>query len=257
VDGFLMERSGWIVLQRWLRLLAPLRAIGGLFHLPRYVRDWKRYQAVSERSLRIRDSYPRLTDWVESTPFDPHYFYQSAWLARRLATNRPDRHVDVGSDVRMIGVLSAFIPTEFLDYRPLEVNIAGLNSAKGDVMSLHLPDASENSVSCLHVVEHIGLGRYGDDIDPEGSRKALSELSRILAPKGRLFLSMPVGRERVCFNAHRVFDPATVIGMLPELHIVEFSLIDDCGVYCQHVEPSEGMRQEYGCGLFLFEKPCI
>lgn len=242
-------------IRRWVELLVPFRQLLGLFYSYRYFKHWRRYQALSKRKLALTDSYPCLTDWVTSTPFDPHYFYQAAWLARRLNISRPAMHVDVGSDVRMVSVLSAFVAFEFIDFRPLRVSLDGLKCSAGDVTNLNKDADSIISLSCLHVVEHIGLGRYGDPIDPEGSVRAMRELQRVLAPEGRLYLSLPVGHERVCFNAHRVFDPQAVIGAMNNLRLIEFSLVDDAGVFHESVSTDMAAGLEYGCGLFVFEKP--
>ncbi|MBI3704986.1 MAG: DUF268 domain-containing protein, partial [Rhizobiales bacterium] len=139
--------------------------------------------------------WPCLMDRVSHTPFDPHYYYQAAWLAHNLANAKPPRHVDVGSDNRMLGILSAYVPLVFVDYRPLRVRHAGIAPVAGDIKRLPFADGSIASLSCLHVIEHIGLGRYGDPIDPSGSIAGLHELERVLAPGGRLYLSTPVGRE--------------------------------------------------------------
>lgn len=241
-------------LMKWLNLLIPSRQLRGLFYLYRYIGHWRRYQTLSKQKLSLADSYPCLTDWVSSTPFDPHYFYQAAWLARRLNASRPEKHIDVGSDVRMVNVLSAFVPFEFVDFRPLRARLEGLECSVGDVTSLDRAENSIVSLSCLHVVEHIGLGRYGDPIDPGGSAKALTELQRVLAPGGKLYLSLPVGRERVCFNAHRVFDPRSVLEVVSDLRLVEFSLVDDVGEFHESVPTDAAAGLEYGCGLFIFEK---
>lgn len=239
----------------WAQALIGARPLVGLLGLPRYLRDWRRFGRASGQSLSLVDSYPCLTDWQSHTPFDAHYFYQAAWLARRLRAAGPGRHVDIGSDIRMINVLSAFVPTEFVDYRPLSAELKGLECSAGDLTGLAREDASIPSLSCLHVVEHVGLGRYGDPVDPEGSRKALAELQRVVAPGGWLYLSVPVGRERVCFNAHRVFDPETIVSALSDLTLREFSLVDDRCAYRQYLDLADGKSQEYGCGLFVFEKP--
>jgi SAM-dependent methyltransferase len=242
-------------LRNWIyALLIPIPLLG-LVGLPRYVMQWISYRMKFGTRLNLSDSHPCLTDWVRATPFDAHYFYQAAWLARRVAAGKPIRHVDIGSDIRMINVLSAFVPTEFLDYRPLNVSLEGLICNAGNLTSLDKDNDSISSLSCLHVVEHVGLGRYGDPIDPDGSRKALSELQRVLSPGGRLYLSLPVGRERVCFNAHRVFDPQTIINAMSSLRLLEFSLVDDVGAFHESVSPDMAASLEYGCGLFIFEKP--
>jgi len=152
-------------------------------------------------------------------------------------------------------VLSAFVPTEFADFRPLQVQLPGLKCAAGNVAALDCETGSIHSLSCLHVIEHVGLGRYGDAIDPAGSEKALRELQRVLAPKGLLYLSTPVGRERVCFNAHRVFSPGTIAKLLPELRLLEFSLVDDSGRFLENQDIEAANSLDYGCGLFILERP--
>jgi SAM-dependent methyltransferase len=98
------------------------------------------------------------------------------------------------------------------------------------------------------------LGRYGDPIDPEGSRKAVEELQRVLRPGGRLYLSAPIGREQVCFNAHRVFDPETIPGWLTEMSLKEFSYVNDAGSFFERSLPSQACENEYACGMYMFEK---
>jgi SAM-dependent methyltransferase len=142
-----------------------------------------------------------------------------------------------------------------VDYRPLKTSLPGLRSVAGDILRLPFADNSLDSASCLHVIEHIGLGRYGDPIDPQGSIKAALELQRIVRPGGKLFLSLPIGRERVCFNAHRVHAPDSVIRMFGQLRLVEFSYVDDAGRFREGQQPAAANDLQYGCGLFQFEKP--
>src|SRR4051812_43996008 len=193
------------LLRNWVLAFLTPRPLVGALYLPRYLSHWRAYsRRAGKRAARFADSYPCLGDWTSATPFDAHYFYQGAWLARRLAARRPTEHVDVGSSALMLSVLSATTPVRHFDFRPLQAALPGLQCAAGDILALPLAAGSVASLSCLHVIEHIGLGRYGDPIDPEGSARAARELARVLAPGGRLYLSVPVGRERTCFNAHRV-----------------------------------------------------
>ena len=223
--------------------------------LPRYLAEWNSYnKRASTQPISFRDSYPCLADRVVATPFDPHYFFQAAWLARRLHEKNPSFHVDVGSSAMMINVLSAGVKTVFVDYRPLRARLSNLSSLAGDIVRLPFQDGSITSLSCLHVLEHVGLGRYGDPINPDGSLLAAAELQRVLKRGGRLFLSVPVGRERVCFNAHRVFSPGTVRCFFQELSLKAFSLVDDAGRFNEEVPPETAVNLEYGCGLFEFVK---
>lgn len=222
--------------------------------LPRYFKDWRQFQAAYQGTLHLKDSYPCLADWVSATPYDPHYFYQGAWLSRRIAQAGPGLHVDVGSSVLTIGVLSALVPTVFVDYRPLNARLPGLISVGANIVKLPFADASIRSLSCMHVLEHIGLGRYGDPVDPEGAARAMAELARVLAPGGRLYLTTPVGRERVCFNAHRVFCPESIPRMFPGLTLRTFAWVDDAGVYHAAGETAAAKENEYACGFYEFEK---
>lgn len=239
---------------RWGSTVFNLRGIASLYRLPRYVIDLVALSRASARKVGIIDSYPCLSDATSKTPFDAHYFFQAAWLARKLSPHRAGRHVDVGSDVNAIGAISAFVDTMFIDYRPLEVSLSGLENRQGDLLHLEFQEGTIDSLSCLHVIEHVGLGRYGDPIDPDGPAKAAAELSRVLAPGGSLFLSVPVGRERVCFNAHRVFAPGSVLKMFSGLKVQDSALVDDRGEYHEHAGPGMMAGCEYGCGMFHFVK---
>ena len=209
----------------------------------------------SAEELRWRDSFPKLGDRLASSPFDPHYFHQDIWAARRIAALGPERHVDVGSRVDFVGFLTAFTTVTFVDIRPLEAEVDRLESVAGSVLDLPFADRSLESVSCLHVAEHIGLGRYGDPLDPLGTRRAAAELQRTLRPGGQLLFSLPVGRPRVEFNAHRVHDPRTIAAYFDELELREFSGVDDHHVFRRHRRLDELSAAHYACGMFLLVRP--
>jgi SAM-dependent methyltransferase len=241
--------------RNWIAALIYPRPMIGMFLIPRYVADYYRYRtcAGAER-LQLVDTHPCLADRTSHTSFDAHYFYQGAWLARCIAKAKPKKHVDVGSSVMMVGVLSGEVETLFIDYRPLLIRLKNLESIPGDITDLQLATNSVESLSCLHVIEHIGLGRYGDPLDPRGSVKAASELQRALKPSGRLYLSVPVGRERVCFNAHRVFAPETIPTLFPQLELLNFSYVSDEGLFYADQQFGNAAVSEYACGMFVFEK---
>lgn len=253
-----MHRQVVVLAKRWLLAFVAPRPLVGAFHLPRFIRHWFSYRKkAAGKKPSFIESYPCLTDWTPYTPFDPHYFFQGAWLARRLRQHGSELHVDVASSVLTVGTISAQVTTIFVDYRPIRTNLNGMMSVAGSIVSLPFAPNSLRSLSCLHVIEHIGLGRYGDPIDPEGSLKGARELARVLSPGGLLYLSTPVGRERIEFNAHRIFAPQSVVRMFNGLELLEFSYVDDAGTYHECRELQEAMSSEYACGLYLFRKPVV
>lgn len=241
--------------RNWVKAFIYPRPLLGLFYLPRFFMHWAKYaRNTDNKKACLLDIQPCLGDWSEHTPFDAHYFYQGAWLARRIRIANTERHVDIGSSVLTLSVLSGFVETTFVDYRALQASLPGLNSIAGNILDLPFANDTVSSLSCLHVIEHIGLGRYGDPIDPQGSEKAARELQRITNTGGRLYLSLPVGRERVCFNAHRVHAPVSVLGMFSQMKLEEFSYVDDDGRYHEDKPVESASHLEYGCGLFQFVK---
>lgn len=243
------------VVRRWVVPIVDPRRLFSVALLPKFLLELRRYRSLAlGDSVAWSDAFPCLTDRLAQTPFDPHYFYQGAWLARRIRERSVPWHVDVGSSVMMVNVLSAAAKTVFVDYRPLRVSIPNLHPLAGDITKLPFADASVPSLSCLHVIEHVGLGRYGDPLDPKGSRRGASELERVLKPGGRLYLSVPVGIQKVCFNAHRIFSPATIPSFVPGLRLVSFSVVDDTGRFSEKVglQAAEGLA--YGCGMYEFVK---
>ncbi len=241
--------------KRWVGAVVDWRRLASLRFLPRYLTDWLGFRRqAGSWSTAFADSYPCLADRLPTTPYDPHYFYQGNWLARRLAAAKPHQHVDIGSSVLTVGVLSAHVPVIFVDYRPLVVQQSGLVCVAADINSLPFADRSVSSLSCLHVIEHIGLGRYGDRIDVDGARRAAEELQRVLDEGGTLYLSTPIGRERVCFNAHRVFAPTTILSWLSQLKLTRFSYVSDDGFLKEDICPTEVPQFDYGCGFFEFRR---
>jgi hypothetical protein len=181
---------------RWKRPLVRTKILSGLSKYPAYLRDWLRYRKMDgAEPVRLRDTYPCLFDRTAKTSVDSHYFYQHVWAFEKIYSLKPKVHVDVGSSVDFVGLLSVITKVQFIDIRPLVVsNVPNIQSIEGNILEMPYENESLESVSCLHVAEHIGLGRYGDSLDPHGTQKAATELSRCLAKGGNLFFSLPVGR---------------------------------------------------------------
>jgi len=235
--------------------LAPRAKVAqALRGYPRFFRDRRVYGRMSGEHLLWHEDNPQLLDRSDTSPYDPHYTYQDAWAAREIFQRRPGGHVDVGSRISFVAGLAAFVPVTFIDLRPLDVAIPGLESRRGSILELPYEDESVESISSLHVAEHIGLGRYGDPLDAQGTRKAAAELQRVLAPAGFLYFSVPVGRPHTAFNAHRVHDPTEVVRFFPSLSLDGFAGVDDAGVFHDRLEPEALGGSEWACGLYRFTR---
>lgn len=225
----------------------------------RFMRELSRFETLSGANgrlpLRREDLFPCLMDNTGTTHIDRHYVYHTAWAARVLARTRPQEHVDISSYVFFSTIVSAFVPIRFYDYRPAHLGLDSLESEFADLTCLPFETKSLASVSCMHVIEHVGLGRYGDEIDPDGDLKAISELKRVLAPGGQLLFVVPVGEPRIEFNAHRIYGYEQVIHYFSDLELKEFALIPDSadqGGLLLNASPSVVANLRYGCGCFLF-----
>jgi len=242
--------------RRWLSpFFDPVSFLRGLFAYPRFFADWRRYQTCpNAEPLHLTDIYPQLHDRTNTTGIDSHYFYINGWTMRRILTKMPVQHMDIGSQTMFVNLLSAVLPVIFVDYRPLDARMEGLTNQSGDILNLPFDDGTVESLSCLHVAEHIGLGRYGEPLNPHGTRQACAELQRVLAPGGNLYFALPLGSPRVCFNAHRIHAPETIVEYFSELELLEFSGVHDDGRFVEGVELIEFNESEYACGMFWFRK---
>jgi SAM-dependent methyltransferase len=228
----------------------PWRLILPLYH---HLCDYRRYSALEANPsflLEWRDWFPCLGDRTSSTVLEPVYFYQDVWGIGSILKNAPERHVDVGSSVKSMALLSRSLPVTFIDIRKPDLLLPGMDYVEGSILELPFPNESVDSLSSLCVVEHIGLGRYGDPLDPYGSEKAFGQLRRVLKPGGHLYISVPVDSvSRVCFNAHRCFSRDHLLSLLSGLRLVEERYI-----YGRALQESYDPNRGFGTGLFHFRK---
>ena len=187
------------------------------------------------------------------------YFHQDLHVAKRIFRNSPAKHVDIGS--RMDGFVAhvaVFREIEVFDIRPVKGTVPNIKFTQADLMNPEwgLTDYCD-SVSCLHALEHFGLGRYGDPVDAEGHLKGFENISKTLRKGGRLYLSVPIGRQRIEFNAHRVFDLRYLLRLFEGRYKIEsFSYVDDKGILFENAAlTDEGIDMNFGCdfGCGIFE----
>lgn len=230
---------------------------GRLTKLAPIFQEWLKFRKINDGRfpLRLRDSLPYLQDKTAETLFDLHYIYHPAWAARIIAKLSPAKHIDISSSLSFTSMLSAFVPVDFYDYRPAQLNLSDLSCHRADLNDLPFTSNSLESVSCLHTIEHIGLGRYGEAIDPQGDLKAIKELQRVVKKGGDLLIAVPIGRPRLRFNAHRIYSYDQIASYFSEMDIVEFSLISEREkTLIQPASPELADQESYGCGCFWFKK---
>ncbi|WYL97607.2 MAG: DUF268 domain-containing protein [Gloeotrichia echinulata IR180] len=239
----------------------PLNTISFLRGIPIYVYQFIKFYLESQKSdqsLRIGNPFPCMIDRYEGAGhITKHYFHQDLWAARKVYQNNPEHHIDVGSRIDgFVAHVLTFRDIEILDVRPMASNVSGMTFRQADLMqSESVPANICDSLSCLHALEHFGLGRYGDPIDSEGHIKGLHSLTKLLKPGGKLLLSVPIGFERVEFNGHRVFSVETILSLTKENYdLISFSYIDDGDNFYENYDTEKVPDMIYGCGLFEFKK---
>jgi SAM-dependent methyltransferase len=237
------------------------RPLAGVRRYIDVVRDLRRYRQLA--------SHPRHEDqadgcqpaWQAFSPWlldneaqagrGDEYFYQDTWCVQQIARLKPQRHVDVGSALLTMGVVAQFTPVLYVDYRPLTIHLHGFTTARGDLLALPFRTGSIASLSCLSVVEHVGLGRYGDRLDPSGTRHACEELARVTAPGGRLYVAVPTARTTsVVFNAHRIFAPQDFLAFFPGLQLLEEQYALATRLVTRQEYDQIGRPYAYGCFCF-------
>ena len=231
-----------------------------LLGLPRYWGDLARYRSCAPQRFPVRLPYlkPMLLDYASQAGVaDGHYFFQDLWAAQKIFAARPERHFDIGSRIDgFVAHVLSFMPVIVMDIRPLTSDVPGLTFVQADATNLvGISDDWVESLSSLHATEHFGLGRYADVIDPEACFNAMAAMQRVLRPGGRLYFSVPIGFERLEFNAQRVFDPRTIPATFYGLQLVSFAVVDDAGVFHPQANPEDFTRARYACGMFEFTKP--
>lgn len=240
----------------------PRKFAGTVGALPRYFRDYRALRRQLKKSASgfpFGKWYPVLNeDSEDSGTASGHYFHQDMLVARRVLEKAPQRHVDIGSRIDgFVAHVGVFREIEVFDIRQLESTVPNIIFRQQDLMQP--PDPSFqgycDSLSCLHALEHFGLGRYGDPVDAAGYAKAFQNMAAMIAPSGTFYLSVPIGPQRIEFNAHRVFSVSHLLSLFDEeFTISRFSYVDDAGDLHENIDLGAADLEHnfdctYGCGI--------
>lgn len=230
-----------------------------------YYSDLKAFKAKMQgnNDFTFGKSYKILDERTASAgTMSGHYFHQDLHVAGRIFANKPSVHLDIGSRIDgFVAHVASFRKIEVMDIREQHSTIQNIAFTQADLMQL--PNQLVNkyeSISSLHVIEHFGLGRYGDPIDPNGHLKAIENIYMMLQQGGVFYFSVPIGRQRIEFNAHRIFSVDYLIKHLePKFEIMEFSVVNDAGDFEYNVPfskeaASNNYNYNFGCGIFELRK---
>jgi SAM-dependent methyltransferase len=227
-----------------------------LTKVPHYLAQLRAYRELellatgTQTPLRI---YPCFNDDAPAQSAHSSYFYQDCWAAKQVFKEQPDYGVDLGSTVLLVGILSQFVPFISVDIRPLEVELNGLSAVQGSLLKLPFADNEVPCITTMCVLEHIGLGRYGDQLAATGTVDAVAEISRVTMPGGIVVYSVPVGRALTEFNAHRRFRYEQASSLFSG-----WELLDSCVLTPQpkpYVSESEILKMADPVACFCYRKP--
>lgn len=231
--------------------------------LRNYLKYNKHYTEFRRLGGNITHHYVILKDFADQAgAAKGHYFHQDLLVASLIHQKKPIRHIDIGSRVDgFVAHVAAYRLIEVIDVRDLDdTGHKNIMFSKADLMtdkeSLY---GITDSLSCLHAIEHFGLGRYGDPVDPHGHIKGFNNMLKMLKPHGTLYISFPIGTQNeVHFNAHRVFHPTDILNWAyskDTLQLERFDFVDDAGKLHQNIDiESEKIDVKYGCGIYTFSK---
>jgi hypothetical protein len=254
----LLKKINWFLCAQ---LGIDLRLMGrSLKGLPRYFFDLYTFSTEYKGDIQL---LPCLADYnQEGGSTKSEYFWQDLFIAQRIFESNPIRHVDIGSRIdSFVAHVASYREIEVFDIRSINSKIPNVVFRQADLMDTASSQANYcDSLSCLHALEHFGLGRYGDPINADGYKHGISNMARLLKPGGTFYLSVPIGRERVEFNAHRVFSPQGLCDEVTELgfELQEFSWVDSVNILSQSKDIPFDMSkleiQSYNLGIFIFKK---
>lgn len=246
---------------------SPLTTLRQARKLPAYISDLKTLSLQQQQSsipFALGKPYPCLKDKkAQSGIARGHYFHTDLYIAQCISQNKPETHIDVGSRIDgFVAHVASFRKIHVIDIRPLKNTISNIEFIQTDIMS-PVPEELHNScdsLSCLHALEHFGLGRYGDPVMYDGYLEGFHNMTHILKPGGKLYLAVPIGPQRIEFNAHRVFSVKYLLSMI-EIHytVEQFSFVDDSGQLHRDTALDKKKIKEnygcwYGCGIFEIKK---
>ena len=247
----IISRVYWMLVEFGIDLLRMKSAFRGVIA---FLMDKKVFKNEGVGGCPFEWALPRpcLVDrFCESGTGSGAYFHQDLWVAQRVFKNNPRRHIDVGSRVDgFVAHVAGFREIEVCDIRPLTTSATNIHFFQTNLIGELDESLVEccDSLSCLHALEHFGLGRYGDPVCGDGFLRGWKNLCCILKPGGTFYFAVPFGPARIEFNAHRVFSVEQLFQMVEGMYdVVAFSYVDDRGDLFTEQQLVDGLGNNFGC----------
>lgn len=235
--------------------------------LPHFIKNYfllKNQIRRSDSSFRVSRIFPILHEIFESAGnARGHYFHMDLFVAQAVYKDNPSRHIDIGSRVDgFVAHVASFREIEVIDFRALKSEISNIKFLQSDLMEDNIIRHNiTDSISCLHALEHFGLGRYGDPVNIDGYRIGFCNIAKMLKPLGKFYFAVPIGPQRIEFNAHRVFNLTTLLDLFfkNNLSVLAFSYVDDRGNLHKNIQLTDDLIKanyncSYGCAIFILQK---
>lgn len=229
-----------------------------------FAEDMEKYNQMNQResfSIKEENLHPIITDRSNPAGALNNYMLQDLWAAKLVCRSGVKKHYDIGSRVDgfITHLLAMDIEVTLIDIREYPGKLNNLKFIQADATTMDgIEDESIESLSALCSLEHFGLGRYGDPVDPEACFKCFEAIQRKMKKGGQLYIAVPVGKERVEFNAHRIFYASTVIDSFPEMELKEFAVglgsEIDANIKDIHKYDTYDVKGAGRFGLFYFVK---
>ncbi len=235
--------------------------IQAILSFKNYFRFRKDRKEWLRKGGKITSNYMILQDYDKSAgQTKGDYFHQDLLVANMIYDSKPKRHVDIGSRLDgFVAHVASFREIEVIDIRPIKKSIhKNIKFIQADMMN-PLKLKKTDSLSCLHAIEHFGLGRYNDPIDIDGHNKGINNLVSLIEKNGTLYISFPIGvNDQIVYNAHRIFHPKSIFknhSIRSCMELIKFDYVDASGDLHLDINLDTDLEQlTYGCGIYTFKK---
>ena len=136
-----------------------------------------------------------------------YYGETDLWLYQAL-----EKYPIRGKDVAIVGSTIPWYESIIIAYggRPTTIEYNTIVTDDKRFTPITVEEFNQNPrkfdvILSISSIEHDGLGRYGDPINPKGDLEFMARAKKLLKEDGAMILAVPFGRDCLCWNAHRIY----------------------------------------------------